>query len=125
MKKKKRIHWQCLVSLCAFLTISVGYNGLLASEEVDAKSPVYAQRRAELMGKMQEGIAIFKNTGRNLDKDFYSTPELHEILWKVFGIKSVEKRVRILMNLKRDRIIKSNSYSTGYFIIHRDENIIK
>lgn len=71
MKNKERILWRCLIGLCAFLTISVSFFGLLAFEEVDVKSPVYAQRRAELMTKMQEGIAIFKNSGRNLDKDFY------------------------------------------------------
>jgi Xaa-Pro aminopeptidase len=32
---------------------------------------ICAQRRAKLMERMQEGIAIFKNTDRDLDKDFY------------------------------------------------------
>jgi Xaa-Pro aminopeptidase len=39
--------------------------------ELKVKSPVYAERRAKLMEKMGGGIAIFKNPGRNLDKDFY------------------------------------------------------
>jgi Xaa-Pro aminopeptidase len=52
-----------------FFFIFVGMFSLFLFGDLEVKSPVYAQRRARLMEKMQEGIAIFKNTARN--KDFY------------------------------------------------------
>lgn len=50
-----------LIILCLFTFFSFG--------ELEVKSQVYAQRRAKLAEKMQEGIAIFKNTDRS--KNFY------------------------------------------------------
>ncbi|UCE42821.1 MAG: aminopeptidase P N-terminal domain-containing protein [Candidatus Aminicenantes bacterium] len=69
MMNRERILGRCLIGLSAFLFISVAFIGAFSSDEIKVKSPVYAQRRTKLMDKMQEGIAIFKNTAR--DKDFY------------------------------------------------------
>ena len=60
-----------LVGVWAFLFIFMALFGASISEESKVQRQVYAQRRAKLMEKMQQGIAIFTNPDRNLDKDFY------------------------------------------------------
>jgi Xaa-Pro aminopeptidase len=49
------------------LFISLGLFAIVMYGDLEMKSQIYAQRRAKLMEKMQEGVAIFKNTARNMD----------------------------------------------------------
>ncbi len=54
-----------------FLTILACVSIFFAFGDLRINKDVYAQRRANLMERMQDGIAIFRNADRNLDKDFY------------------------------------------------------
>jgi Xaa-Pro aminopeptidase len=70
MNKENKRNWYVLqpwifLILLAFFTTFFTYGGQNSNEKV------YAQRRAKLMEKMQQGIAVFKNAGRDLDNDFY------------------------------------------------------
>jgi Xaa-Pro aminopeptidase len=49
------------------LLVSVSLTSLFLYGDLETKASVYSQRRAKLMQKMGEGIAIFKNTERNMD----------------------------------------------------------
>lgn len=69
-------------------------------------------------GKEYEGI---KSLIINLNKDYFSTSKLHEILRIDCGIKDQNKRGRILRDLKRDRVIRNNPECTGFYIVRMDE----
>ena len=66
MTNKRKKCWRPFFGFCGFLLIVLC---LFSFGELEAKSQVYAQRRARLVEQMQEGIAIFKNTDRS--KNFY------------------------------------------------------
>ena len=67
MIHKEKYLYRKVVGLCFGLFIFVSFLGLFSFGDLEPKKPIYAQRRAKLMKKMQEGIAIFKNTARNMD----------------------------------------------------------